>query len=96
METLYGLQLKNTKTEEECSQVLTQYCAWRLDVDGLGGNIRLQDKETFIQTAANNFGLTVIQAMLDQMREGKKTYDVSFNHCIISMFYICFLKIDPN
>ena len=46
-------------------------------MDGFGGEQAFANREQFVAAAAFHFGLTVIQPMAVQLREGLQTYAVS-------------------
>lgn len=70
-------QLQVAQNEEQYTQAMDMYCSWRLNVDGLGGKPEITKRREFIELASFHFGLTVIQPMADQVREGLKMYNVS-------------------
>lgn len=65
---------------------MEEHCDWRFQVVGLGRPWRLEQRDEFVKLATLHFGLITILPMVDQLREGLKTYQVLQSLKITQLF----------
>lgn len=69
-------EVKKCTSQKEFDSCLAE-CEWKCEIDGLPVFVKLENKHEFINEVVKYYVIVKCQAMLDQLLEGLKYYDVS-------------------